>query len=90
MPQSLRKWNGASFAIPGPDGSMIDLRVDPDFSVSCNTCGTDGHALHIFRPGGIDYRCDRCVKAYGKAPTVTVNGHTTLATDGRHVGTYKA
>jgi len=89
MPQSLREWHGARFSVPGPDGTQISLRIDPEMTVDCNTCGTGGHGLHIFRPG-IDYRCDQCVKAYGKAPTVTVNGHVSLSTDGVHIGTYKA
>jgi hypothetical protein len=88
MAQSLREHNGATFAVDGPDGTSIPLRIDPDSSVRCNTCDSLT-VLHIFRPG-IDYRCGACVATYGKAPTVTVAGVVTLSTDGRHIGTYRS
>lgn len=87
MPQSLREWHGVTASVTGPDGTSIALRIDPDVSVLCNTCG-DLTSLHIFRPG-IDYRCGNCVQRFGKAPTVTVGSTITLSPDGTHVGTYK-
>jgi len=87
MPQSLREWHGATFAVDAPDGTSVALRIDPDSSVVCNTCG-QATALHIFR-AGIDYRCGACVQRFGKAPTVTVDGNVILSPDGIHVGVVK-
>ena len=88
MPQSLREWNGVSGSVTMADGTVIPLRIDPEGSVVCNTCGEHTY-FHLFRPG-IDYRCGECVRNFGKAPTVTVDGVITLAPEGTpHVGTYK-